>query len=161
MNLTDEQKIEEIYSLSCGRIIRFSHEYYQYLEKFNILIYKDINTDEEKQIHCMTINSKISNYQFKTDKKSENVLMQLKDYGFLDRDSYIYCVDIVPILIKEIVSQYVTLFLKRNKNAKISRKTRNDILQVVENSRKIDQAKKNKIILGLKSVYKENDDVPF
>ena len=161
MNPADEQKIEEIYSLPCGRIIIFSHRFYEHKHKFNILIYKDINANDEKQIHCMTINSKISEYHKKIHREKDYVLMQLKDYKFLDKDSHINCINIRPIAIQSIVSQYDTLFLRRDKDAKISRQIRDDILQVMERSRHIDKGKMNKIISGLKSVYNDEVDVLF
>jgi hypothetical protein len=151
---------ELISSIPCGRIIIFSHEFFKTNKpKFNVLVYQNINVNGVKEIYCMTINSQISVFHDMNRRHNDHVCITAKDYKFLSHaQSYINCIDIVLISIKDIVSQYDTLFPKKDKYATISRQTRDDILRVVERLKDIEKATRNKLISGLKSIYNENDD---
>jgi hypothetical protein len=155
VNSTDKQKNEElISSIPCGKVLIFSHKSFKTDKpKFTVLVYKEINVKGGiNQIYCMTINSDIAR-RHKEHRCNDYACITAKDYKFLSHaQSYINCINILPIPIKDIVSQYDTLFPRKDKDAKISKQTRDDILRIVERLKDIDTATKSKVTSGLKSI---------
>ena len=101
----------------------------------------------------MKINSNIPEFYYLSGKHNDHVCITTKDYKFLSHaQSYINCIEILPIPISDIVPQYDTLFPRKDKDATISKQTRDNILQIVERLKDIDTATKNKVISGLKSI---------
>jgi len=150
-----DNREELISSIPCGRILLFSHKLFKTDKpKFNVLLYQDINAEDEKEIYCMKINSKIPEFYFELGKHNDHVCITAKHYKFLSHaQSFINCMEILRIPISDIVSQYDTLFPRKDVKAKISIQTRDDILHVVERIDDIDTVTKNKVISGLKSIY--------
>ena len=107
----------------------------------------------------MKINSNIPEFYYMNGKHNDHVCIRAKDYKFLSHaQSYINCIEILPIPISDIVPQYDTLFPRKDKYAKILRQIRDEILQVVKRHCDIDTVTKNKVISGLESIYNENDN---
>jgi hypothetical protein len=125
--------------------------------KFVILVSKEFSNDKTKKLCrcCMTINRYFPNIHRLQNMYHGYVEILANDYKFLRCDSYINCIGIVPIPIKEIPDNYKPI------DEKISNKTLKEILVILKSLDQVDQDLKERVISEVESVINENNKLIF